>query len=83
MAKRSIIINPADNVAVALDDLKKGERCEGVVLAEDIARGHKFALRAIAAGEDIIKYGTPIAHATRDISAGEHVHTHNVKTNLN
>ena len=83
MAKRSIIINPADNVAVALDDLKKGERCEGVVLAEDIACGHKFALRAIAAGEDIIKYGTPIAHATRDISAGEHVHTHNVKTNLN
>lgn len=83
MAKKSIIINPADNVAVALTDLKKGETHEGVVLAEDITKGHKFALRPIAAGENIIKYGTPIAHATRDIAVGEHVHTHNVQTNLN
>ncbi len=44
--------------------------------------GHKYALRDIAAGENIIKYGNPIGHATADIKAGEHVHTHNVKTNL-
>ena len=44
--------------------------------------GHKYALRDIAAGENIIKYGNPIGHATEDIKAGEHVHTHNVKTNL-
>ena len=44
--------------------------------------GHKYALRDIKAGENIIKYGTPIGHATCDIKAGEHVHTHNVKTNL-
>ena len=44
--------------------------------------GHKYALRDIKAGEDIIKYGNPIGHATCDIKAGEHVHTHNVKTNL-
>ena len=44
--------------------------------------GHKYALRDIKAGEDIIKYGNPIGHATEDIKAGEHVHTHNVKTNL-
>ncbi len=83
MAKKSIIINKLDNVAVALADLKKGEAYEGVTLAEDITKGHKFALRPIKAGENIIKYGTPIAHATRDIAAGEHVHTHNVCTNLN
>lgn len=44
--------------------------------------GHKYALRDIKCGEDIIKYGNPIGHATCDINKGEHVHTHNVKTNL-
>ncbi|MBQ7389601.1 MAG: altronate dehydratase [Clostridia bacterium] len=44
--------------------------------------GHKYALRDIKKGENIIKYGNPIGHATEDIPAGAHVHTHNVKTNL-
>ena len=44
--------------------------------------GHKYALRDIKCGENIIKYGNPIGHATCDIKKGEHVHTHNVKTNL-
>ena len=48
----------------------------------NLADGHKYALRDIKAGENIIKYGNPIGHATSDIKAGEHVHTHNVKTNL-
>ena len=46
------------------------------------ADGHKYALVSIKAGENVIKYGSPIGHATMDIAAGEHVHTHNVKTNL-
>ena len=44
--------------------------------------GHKYALRDIRQGENIIKYGNPIGHAICDIKKGEHVHTHNVKTNL-
>ena len=44
--------------------------------------GHKYALVKIKSGENIIKYGFPIGHATCDIEIGEHVHTHNVKTNL-
>jgi len=48
----------------------------------NLSDGHKYALRDIAKGENIIKYGNPIGHATADIKAGEHVHTHNVKTNL-
>ena len=44
--------------------------------------GHKYALTDIKKGENIIKYGNPIGHATEDIKKGEHVHTHNVKTNL-
>jgi altronate hydrolase len=82
MAKKTIIINPLDNVAVALTDLKKGETYEGVTLKEDITKGHKFTLCNVKSGENIIKYGNSIAMATKDIPAGSHVHTHNVKTNL-
>lgn len=82
MLKKTIIINSLDNVAVALCDLKAGETHEGVTLLQDITKGHKFALRTIEAGENVIKYGNPIACATQDIPAGAHVHTHNVKTNL-
>lgn len=48
----------------------------------NLADGHKYAITDIKAGENIIKYGCPIGHATCDIKEGEHVHTHNVKTNL-
>lgn len=44
--------------------------------------GHKYAIRDISCGENIIKYGNPIGHATSDIKKGEHIHTHNMKTNL-
>ena len=52
---------------------------DNVEIRED---GHKYALRDIAEGENVIKYGMPIGHATRAIKKGEHVHVHNVKTNL-
>lgn len=48
----------------------------------NIEDGHKYALYDIKEGENIIKYGQPIGHAICDIKAGEHVHTHNIKTNL-
>ena len=52
---------------------------DNVEIRED---GHKYALRDIAEGENVIKYGMPIGHATKPIAKGEHVHVHNVKTNL-
>ncbi len=52
---------------------------DNVEIRED---GHKYALRDIAEGENVIKYGMPIGHATCTIKKGEHVHVHNVKTNL-
>ena len=51
-------------------------------VATDLDSGHKYALRDIKAGENIIKYGFPIGHATCDIKKGEHVHTDNLATNL-
>ena len=75
-------ITPDDNVGVALTELKCGEEALGVTLTEDIPAGHKFALRPIAEGENIIKYSAPIGRATADVATGAWVHTHNVKTNL-
>lgn len=79
-------IHPADNVAVVLEDLAANETIafEGMALtaAEDIAKGHKIAFRDIAKGEDVIKYGFRIGHAIQLIRAGEYIHTHNIKTNL-
>ena len=48
----------------------------------NLENGHKYACRDIKPGENIIKYGNPIGHAICDIKRGEHVHTHNMKTNL-
>lgn len=77
-------IHPADAVAVALEPLAAGTAIPdfGVVLAADIPQAHKFALRPIAAGEKVIKYGAPIGIARTAIAAGDHVHTHNLKTGL-
>lgn len=64
--------------------LEAGERLaiEGVetLVLSRLALGHKVAARAITAGEKIIKYGAPIGSATRDIVPGEHVHTHNLRS---
>lgn len=79
-------INPADTVAVALMPLAKGQSVtlDGLTLtlADDIPAGHKLALRDIAAGESVIKYGFPIGKATSDIKAGGHVHVQNLHTLL-
>ena len=77
-----IKINPADNVAVALQDLAKGEVVEGVTLTMDIPRGHKIVLQALKAGDNVIKYGFPIGHVTRDAEAGTMVDHSCIKTNL-
>ncbi len=77
-----IRINPGDNVAVALCAVPKGMTFEGVTAMEDIPQGHKMALSPIAAGENVVKYGFPIGHATADIAPGTWVHTHNMATNL-
>ena len=77
-----IKINPADNVAVALRDLTKGSVVEGVTLSMDIPRGHKTVLNDLRAGENVIKYGFPIGHVTRDAAAGSMVDHSCIKTNL-
>ena len=82
----AIRIHTADNVATAIDDLAAGSALtigvQSLTVGEDIARGHKIALTAIARGERVIKYGFPIGIATAGIAAGAHVHSHNLATAL-
>lgn len=68
--KGVIVINERDNVGVTL--VRRGE----------IPPGHKIALRPIAAGERVIKYGEPIGVATRNVARGEWVHVHNLRSAL-
>ena len=83
---KTIKIHPSDKVAVAINALKEQEIFEvdgnKYVAKAEIPAGHKIAIEPIEAGENIIKYGFPIGHARENISVGEHVHSHNVKSNL-
>ncbi|MCL1949093.1 MAG: altronate dehydratase family protein, partial [Turicibacter sp.] len=81
-----IKLHEKDNVVIALKELPVGHQIEvgenAITLAGDIPPGHKVAIREIEQGEDVIKYGFPIGHASQPIFIGQHVHTHNTKTNL-
>ena len=76
----AIRLNPADNIVIALRDLGSGSVVPDVSapLAGPVSRGHKIAARAVAEGENVIRYGQIIGVATRPIAAGEHIHTHNL-----
>ena len=73
-----------DDVALAAHDLAAGRVIEidgrSITLSRPIPSGHKFALRPIARGGRVHKYGQPIGRATTDIALGEHVHTHNLES---
>ncbi|MDA8226524.1 MAG: UxaA family hydrolase [Desulfitobacterium hafniense] len=91
MRKIKFLVHEADDcVGVAVKDIKAGEHVLGIILDPDreitvhsnhnIPLGHKIALRAVKAGEFVIKYGENIGKATQDINVGDYVHTHNLKT---
>lgn len=82
--KSALVISDTDNVATALEVLEPGTRLDlpggSVDVRERIPAGHKIAVRAIAAGGAVVKYGSPIGTATSAIEAGRHVHTHNLES---
>ena len=86
-SQRACVISSEDNVATALDELCPGAvrllgdaASSNAAACEDIPKGHKFALREIAEGGKIIKYGVVIAQATSGIPAGAWVHLHNIRS---
>ncbi|MEM9627723.1 MAG: UxaA family hydrolase [Pseudomonadota bacterium] len=84
MAQKVIVLANGDNVGVVTADVRPGSD----VLADDqklsvkgpIPFGHKIALRAIASGADVVKFGVPIGRARAAIEPGEHVHIHNIES---
>jgi altronate dehydratase small subunit len=84
---RAIVLDRRDNVATLIDTGSAGEHCalqgeaaEAVTLAQDVPFGHKVCIRAAARGDDIVKYGQVIGHASEAIAIGGHVHVHNVES---
>ncbi|HHY50517.1 MAG TPA: altronate dehydratase [Alphaproteobacteria bacterium] len=78
-APRSLVLNSADNVAVALTTLEVGaDTAQGIRIRRRVPKGHKFALQPIAQGAPILKFGQIIGFASEPIAPGEWVHTHNV-----
>ena len=86
--KNAMLIDPADNVVVAIEPIAKdspveydcGGETRRLTALEDITIYHKLACRDIAQGEPVVKYGQHIGSAVTEIRAGQHVHVHNVES---
>src|ERR1043166_171788 len=78
----AIHLHSGDNVAIARVPVSQGMmlRVAGreVRTRAAIPAGHKIALRPIAQGEAVMRYGQIIGRASKPIEPGDHVHTHNV-----
>ena len=85
--KRSLILNPRDNVASVMEDVspgddvvvKGGNETQVLKAIEKIPFGFKMATADIALGEAILKYGEVIGRASTDIKKGALVHIHNIE----
>ena len=84
MKSKFILLHPQDNVLVCRQQANAGEIIdfdkEEIVLMQNIDLGHKVSREALSKGDKIIKYGVSIGSALQDISPGEHVHLHNMKS---
>ena len=86
-----VLHDPSDSVAVVVvENVKAGTKLTGLILDEnrtleldcvqDIPIGHKVALKDMAAGDTVIKYGVDIGKVVQPIRKGGHAHVHNIKT---
>jgi len=87
MMDNALKMNPADNVVIAIRDIKKGDAVvmDGKELfkaTQNIEMGHKIATGPIKNGMPVIRYGEAITKATTDIRQGEWVHLHNTQSEL-
>ncbi|HEU4540776.1 MAG TPA: UxaA family hydrolase [Jiangellaceae bacterium] len=89
MRQSFLVHHVGDTVGVAVQDIPEARKVSGRVqstgdeleleVVEPVPLGHKVALRDIASGEPVIKYGVAIGLATADINTGQRVHVHNLK----
>ena len=79
--RKSVLrLNPADDVVIAARPLPAGTQVadESITCLDAIPPGHKLAVRAVAKGQPVRRYGQIIGFATADIAPGRHVHSHNL-----
>jgi altronate hydrolase len=83
---RAVRVRPSDDVAVAVDPLEPADVItvgdDSVKIRVPIPAGHKIALRALAAGDVVHKYGWAIGRLTAAVQPGDWIHSHNLKTQL-
>ena len=86
--KQIVVLNDADNVATSLVSLEarseielevNGER-RTITVLDAVPFGHKLAIRSLAAGDKVLKYGEVIGRASQAIETGQWVHVHNVES---
>ena len=82
-AENAVIhLNTADNIAIARVPLSPGQelRVNGrsITVEDPVPAGHKVAIAAVSAGENVLRYGQVIGRARMRIEPGRHVHTHNI-----
>lgn len=83
----AMIIDEKDTVAVAIEQIEKGNDVSYKVNEEvitfkaldDIQIYHKIAIKNLEKGEPVIKYGEHIGLAAENVHIGNHIHTHNVE----
>ena len=86
-----VVHEEGDSVGtIVVEDVKANTDLVGWIMEEDktlnlptisdIPIGHKVALKDLAEGDTVIKYGVDIGRVIAPIKAGEHLHGHNVKT---
>jgi len=86
-----VLHDPSDSVAVVVvEGVTAGMSLTGLILNEDrtitlpctqdIPIGHKVALKDLAVGDTVIKYGVDIGKVVQPVGKGQHAHVHNIKT---
>lgn len=80
--RKFALIDPKDDVIIALSDLKKGEVVDGITLLDDVPQAHKIARSDLPKGHLVIKYGNVIGKLSHDVKKGEWIHSHNLVTSL-
>lgn len=83
----AMMIDLKDTVAVAIEEIKKGtdvsfkmgDKVKTIKALDDVQIYHKIAIRDIAKGQPVVKYGEHIGLAACHINTGNHIHTHNVE----
>lgn len=89
---KAIMLNPDDTIATVLDNVKKNEelvvistnnkKIKKVIARHDIPMGHKISIVDIKQGGSVKKFGETFGLSIKDIKQGEHVHVHNVVSNI-